>query len=770
MSQHHIIGSAAWSGADGAEDQFRLTRVQSYNWGTFDGLVDIAVPKAGFLFVGPSGSGKSTLLDAHAALLTPPRWVDFNVAARETERRGQDRNLMTYVRGAWSQQTSEGGDYLAQYLRLGTTWSAIAETYENERGQVVVLAQVFWVRGASTTAADVRKLYLVLQRELGLRDLQFFAESDFDVRRFKNALPDAFVRDEFSPYQERFRALLGIDHELALRLLHKTQSAKNLGDINVFLRDFMLDPPETFKVADRLVSEFGELNAAHQAVVAARRQIETLSPARVAHEELECKRREKSVLDELGIGVDPYREQRRRELLEARIRELGVEAEGMTAEALRLSEIVERERRHADELRLRRQGVGGSLIEQLQAQLEKAESERPRRVQRRERAASACRTLGWDLPDSAPRFVERVAEAKTRLLASREVAGELERRKDALKEQKRRKEAEFADARAEIGAMERQRSNIPARMLEVRARMAETLGVSEEVLPFAGELLQVKMDAAAWQGALERVLHGLAQSLIVDDRYYPAVASYLNDTNVGTRLVYLRTLAHNEPRRQPNPNSLIRKLDIAPGQHADWLRTELLSRFDYECAESLTAFRNATRALTREGQVKHNSIRHEKDDRQPVDDRSRWVLGFDNKEKLALYKEQAADIAAELAQLGARLEELDAEGGRQTEQLLQCQTLANLSWDEIDVAALLGQIQSFQESIARETRARPELAQLDREIQAQTRVLQAAIAEHDEAELRRRNAANARTKQQRALAELAQERLSITLTSTQLSG
>jgi uncharacterized protein YPO0396 len=66
-------------------------------------------------------------------------------------------------------------------------------------------------------------------------------------------------------------------------LLHKTQSAKNLGDLNTFLRDFMLDRPETFDAAERLVSEFAELNAAHQAVVTAREQVSTLAPARDSH-------------------------------------------------------------------------------------------------------------------------------------------------------------------------------------------------------------------------------------------------------------------------------------------------------------------------------------------------------------------------------------------------------------------------------------------------------------------------------------------------------
>src|SRR5688500_10264149 len=80
-------------------EQFRMHRLQVFNWGTFSGIHDIAIADRGFLLVGRSGSGKSTLLDAIAALLTPPRWLDFNAAAREAERTGRDRNLVTYVRG-----------------------------------------------------------------------------------------------------------------------------------------------------------------------------------------------------------------------------------------------------------------------------------------------------------------------------------------------------------------------------------------------------------------------------------------------------------------------------------------------------------------------------------------------------------------------------------------------------------------------------------------------------------------------------------------------
>jgi uncharacterized protein YPO0396 len=289
---------------DGAEDQFRLQRIQTYNWGTFAGIFTFEIPAEGYLFVGPSGSGKSTALDAHAALLTPPKWVDFNVAAREAERNGKDRSVMTYIRGAWAQQTGDNGEYASQYLRNGTTWSAITETYRNRQGRHVVLAQILWVKGNSAATGDAKRLYLLLDRPFDVSELEFFAKSEFDARRFKHDLPDATVCQEFSAYQEKFRHLLGIDNERALRLLHKTQSAKSLGDLNVFLRDFMLDTPETVAIADRLVSEFGELNAAHKAVVDARRQIETLTPAREEHGEMASAQLKRQELESVQTAVD----------------------------------------------------------------------------------------------------------------------------------------------------------------------------------------------------------------------------------------------------------------------------------------------------------------------------------------------------------------------------------------------------------------------------------------------------------------------------------
>ncbi len=60
-------------------------------------------------------------------------------------------------------------------------------------------------------------------------------------------------------------------------------------------------------------------------------------------------------------------------------------------------------------------------------------------------------------------------------------------------------------------------------------------------------------------------------------------------------------------------------------------------------------------ALTREGQIKHNKTRHEKDDRNRVDDRRHWVLGFDNREKLSVFERQAQQLAERIGELDRKI-------------------------------------------------------------------------------------------------------------------
>lgn len=716
--------------AEDTAHQFRLVRMQTFNWGTFSGVFSFSIAEKGYLFVGPSGSGKSTILDAHASLTTPSKWLEFNVAAREAERASKDRSSMTYVRGAYGQQTGETGEHVAQYLRKDSTWSAIAETYRDGTGRLVVLAQVLWVKGKTTTSTDVHRHYLILEREFDVRELEFFPKSDFDVRRFKHDLPDAFARSEFGAYQERFRTLLGIDNERALRLLHKTQSAKNLGDLNAFLRDFMLDPPETFGVANKLVEQFTELSEAHRAVVSAREQRDMLLPAQADEQELEKVKADKNQLNELSSGIDRYRAQRRKGLLEKQITNLADTIAGMGQEAKRLEKLANVELATLWSLRDQRSGLGGNVLEQLKTSLTQAEAQRDARMEKRAQAKAALTGMGWPEPSNAVEFAAVAGRART-FLADAIAQGEtLDDKKFKLRTELGDKETRFKEYVAEVNAMKRQPSNIPSAMLTVRKDIAHALGLTEEKLPFAGELIQVKPEAVPWQGAIERVLNSFAQSLLVDEKHYAAVAAYINSHFLGTRLVYFRTAQHAAVHRSVGPDSLFSKLEFARTPFTEWVRSELKAGFDYECVDDVQAFRSATRALTKEGQVKHSATRHEKNDRVRVDDRSRWVLGFDNTAKRKLYEDKAAELGAEIAQLHLDIRQANEDGRQQQAQTLYCNTLSNMTWEEVDVMSMLAHISAKQQQIQAEQAARPELAEIDQRIEKQEQVQNDAARIH----------------------------------------
>lgn len=63
--------------------------------------------------------------------------------------------------------------------------------------------------------------------------------------------------------------------------------------------------------------------------------------------------------------------------------------------------------------------------------------------------------------------------------------------------------------------------------MEIRARLCADLGLTPDDLPYAGELLDVSPDHAAWRGATERVLRGFALSLLVPQQHYESVAGWV---------------------------------------------------------------------------------------------------------------------------------------------------------------------------------------------------------------------------------------------------
>jgi len=114
--------------------------------------------------------------------------------------------------------------------------------------------------------------------------------------------------------------------------------------------------------------------------------------------------------------------------------------------------------------------------------------------------------------------------------------------------------------------------------------------------------------------------------------------------------------------------------------------------------------------------VKHNKSRHEKDDRRSVDNRKDWVLGFDNREKLAIFEEQYKTLRDKIAKLDEGIEKLKQRQKSRGKRVIQCQTLVNLQWQEIDAVPLLERIAAIEAQLKQAREGNSLLRQLGERI------------------------------------------------------
>ncbi|MCK5663489.1 MAG: hypothetical protein KAI17_08375, partial [Thiotrichaceae bacterium] len=105
----------------------------------------------------------------------------------------------------------------------------------------------------------------------------------------------------------------------------------------------------------------------------------------------------------------------------------------------------------------------------------------------------------------------------------------------------------------------------------------------------------------------------------------------------------------------------------------------------YYCAVSLDEFRRQPKAITPQGQVKSGASRHEKDDRHAINDRSRFILGWDNKAKIKALQQTLTAVQREGFDCLTQLQNLDKQLQLLRGQRDKARDLLNIEqFDEID--------------------------------------------------------------------------------------
>ncbi|MGB4776771.1 ATP-binding protein, partial [Microbacterium sp.] len=394
--------------------QWRLARLELVNWGTFSGHVSVDVARAGHLFTGASGSGKSSLLDAIATVLTPDKWLRLNAAAQDGASRQGDRTNMSYVRGAWTKEADESADRATTtYLRPRATWSGILLRYENLRDEPVTLVRVFHAPGTRTETSALKDARLFTRGELNLLDLKPHVESGIDARRMATALPDALITTsgKHGRFHERVIRHFGFRSDATLQLLHKTQSAKNLGTLDALFRGFMLDQPATFVRSDNAVEQFTELDRAHAHVADLRRQVEVLRRVDAAVTAFDEASTAETAAAGLHDAVEAYTASLRLRLAREA---LGPARAALARAEARLHDADAAHRLAADALETARARVrdeGGTRIELLQLQVDRAEERERTVAARRSDLVGELARVEAPVPADAAEFAELLQAA-----------------------------------------------------------------------------------------------------------------------------------------------------------------------------------------------------------------------------------------------------------------------------------------------------------------------------------------------------------------------
>lgn len=629
----------------------RLHKLEIYNWGTFDKDVWSFTPNGDTsLLTGESGSGKSTIVDALTTLLVPPQKITYNKAADASAR---ERTVKSYVLGYYGRKYAFEGKGKPEALRENNNYSTILATFKDMvQEDIITLAIFFWFKDNDSTPS---KIYVVSKKELFIT--KDFARFNSSIKTLKKNLKKngAMIFDDYKHYAEYYRRLMGNVGQQAIELFQQTISMKKVEALNNFVRDSMLEKENIDEQIDKLLKHYHNLNTSYQAVVKAKEQIEKLQPINSKGIEYTSKDSERFELNRARESLEVWFASRMASMISERIvttqrdlseikNDISIKNQYQTQIQ---SDIMETKTAIAQN--------GGEQIQWLQRELEYKKEELNSREDNLLGYNKCAKKINLKPATSIEVYNENLKKftilSKRFEEEKRITQGKLTEAE--IKIEKAKGEKENIDK--EIRSLRLRSSNMQRNLIELREELCHAINVHKDRLPFAGELLEVKEKEIKWEGAIERLVHGFALSLLVPERYYDDVASWVNKQSLGTKLVYFRTgnKSIQNVFAQKAENTVASKLNIKPDTvFTDWIANEIEIRFPHVCCGEMFQFKKESKAITITGQIKSN-IRHEKDDRSRIDDRTRYVLGFSNKKKIEVFTQLSNKLKKEIEELEA---------------------------------------------------------------------------------------------------------------------
>lgn len=674
---------------------FKLDYMEVWNWGTFNDKVYRMNPHGNnSLLTGANASGKSTLIDALLALLVPLQNKRFYNQSSGAEKKG-NRTDITYFFGNYGQQQEGEAGATSLKLRDKSARSVLLATFNNSDGRVVTLFQVRYYSGE-----ELRTVYGMAHKHLTIS--QNFAAFDSNgvwrkrMEKELNIGSSKRIVEFFNgpkAYEEKILLVFGMRSDKALTLFNQIVGVKVLNDLDSFIRDNMLEAREAEEKYKELRENFQNLMDAKTSIEKTKEQIRQLEPIdRLAEDVLLIEKSIKELQSEKYIvsywfAVRTVKLcQEHLERCKSELRQLDDTIKANNAEKRRLDEA-----KSSLEIAINSDSVGQQIKD-----IEKEIQNLTERFEERKKKEETYNTLihKLELPQGvdSSTFQSNKATAQKQKVALQELLdNELAERKRHLQNEKEDIEANIKSHVETIKYLHEHNNNISGRIAEIRDEIIQHIGATADEIPFIGELIRLKDDEREWESAIERILHNFALWLIVPEKYYRKVNEYVNNHNLRGRIVYQRynySAALREfANRLAQDNSLLNKIEFKPNaRYIDWIEDRLYSEFNYTCVDTLEDFNHINeKAVTKEGLIKAKGGKHEKDDRPEINRREHYVLGWDNREKIAAIKKEYDNLCRQVTAKNKEIKELDNKRKETEERKEAFSILLNFDkFDDID--------------------------------------------------------------------------------------
>lgn len=384
-----------------------------------------------------------------------------------------------------------------------------------------------------------------------------------------------------------------------------------------------------------------------------------------------------------------------------------------------------------------KQDTVGQRLQELSREIELAQKSVTAKKEQSERYDQLATRLGLATYDDRDTFYAAKAKGE-------DLAKEIEAALKALETQRDEQKLQAADLQRqqahlndELTSLRSRKSQIPKKSLDIRDRLVEDLNLHDTDLPFIGELLQVRSEAQEWEGAIERLLRGFGLCLLVADQHYLAVSDYVNKTYLRGRLVYYRVTATppSPTQRSLDPTKVPYRLKVKQDDELffQWLRERLRQQFNYVCCDTIEQFQREARAITRSGLIKQGQGRHEKDDRSQIGDRTQYILGWDNIDKIKVLEADLKQLNQQLGDIEQRVKKLESLRNQRLQQTSWLQDFMQFAdFAAIDWQTMEGDRQELQAQHQQLAASSDQLKQLEMQLQSIQAEIGQAAADRDQ--------------------------------------